>query len=87
GDTDVMADMALFEELHAPTHAIVPIGGHFTMDIKRAIYACTKFFSLKMAIPCHYKTFPILAQSAEPFADAMAPVEVPILEVMESIEI
>ncbi|MEM9099584.1 MAG: metal-dependent hydrolase [Pseudomonadota bacterium] len=87
GDTDVMADMALFAELHAPTHAIVPIGGHFTMDIDRAVFACKKFFDLKMAIPCHYKTFPLLAQSADPFVAAMAPVSVPVLDVMESVEI
>ena len=85
GDTDVMADMALFQELHAPTHAIVPIGGHFTMDAERAAWACRKFFDLKAAIPSHYATFPLLAQSAEPFAQKMAPVEVPILKVMESV--
>ncbi|MEM8790911.1 MAG: metal-dependent hydrolase [Pseudomonadota bacterium] len=87
GDTDVMADMAIFAELHVPTHAIVPIGGHFTMDSDRAAYACKKFFSLEMAIPCHFRTFPLLAQSAEPFAAAMAPVNVPMIDVMESVEI
>ncbi len=64
GDTDVMADMALFEELHKPEIGIVPIGGHFTMDSKRAGFACRKFFNFKTIIPCHYRTFPLLAQSA-----------------------
>ncbi|MEM7546573.1 MAG: metal-dependent hydrolase [Pseudomonadota bacterium] len=65
GDTDVMADMGIFAELHAPDIGIVPIGGHFTMDPARAGYACRKFFDFKMIIPCHYKTFPLLAQSAD----------------------
>ncbi len=87
GDTDVMADMALFAELHKPTIGILPIGGHFTMDAARAAFACRKFFDFKTVIPCHYRTFPLLAQSAEPFAEAAAPTPVKALEVMESVEI
>ncbi|WP_340109526.1 metal-dependent hydrolase [Pikeienuella sp. HZG-20] len=64
GDTDVMADMGVFAELHQPDIGIVPIGGHFTMDPPRAAWACRKFFKFKTIIPCHYRTFPILAQSA-----------------------
>ncbi len=64
GDTDVMADMGIFAELHAPDVGIVPIGGHFTMDPPRAAFACRKFFDFKTIIPCHYRTFPLLAQSA-----------------------
>jgi L-ascorbate metabolism protein UlaG (beta-lactamase superfamily) len=65
GDTDVMADMALFEELHRPEIGILCAGGHFTMDMKRAAFAAKKFFNFKTVIPCHYKTFPLLEQSAE----------------------
>ena len=86
GDTDVMADMQVFADLHRPTIGILPIGGHFTMDAPRAAYACRKFFSFKAVIPCHYKTFPLLAQSAEPLAEAIAPTPVKALEVMESAE-
>ncbi|QIE54091.1 metal-dependent hydrolase [Pikeienuella piscinae] len=64
GDTDVMADMGVFAELHQPDIGIVPIGGHFTMDPPRAAFACRKFFEFKTIIPCHYRTFPLLAQSA-----------------------
>ena len=67
GDTDVTADMGLFAELHAPDIGIVPIGGHFTMDPARAGFACRKFFDFKTVIPCHYRTFPLLAQSAADF--------------------
>ena len=84
GDTDVMADMALFQELHAPTHAILPIGGHFTMDARRAAFAAKKFFDFKAVIPSHYRTFPLLAQSADEFRRLMDPVPVLAPEVMES---
>jgi len=82
GDTDVMADMGVFAELHAPDYAILPIGGHFTMDARRAAYAVKKFFSFKAVIPSHYRTFPLLAQSADEFAALIAPVRVEAPEVM-----
>ena len=87
GDTDVMSDMALFQELHAPQIGLIPIGGRFTMDAKRAAFACNKFFDFERIIPCHYKTFDLLAQSADEFIDAVAPTRVDALDVMASIEI
>jgi L-ascorbate metabolism protein UlaG (beta-lactamase superfamily) len=85
GDTDVMADMALFAELHAPTHAILPIGGHFTMDAERAAFACRKFFQFKGVIPSHYATFPLLAQSADGFTALIEPTPVLAPPVMGSV--
>ncbi|MEL6264937.1 MAG: metal-dependent hydrolase [Pseudomonadota bacterium] len=87
GDTDVMADMGIYAALHRPTHALVPIGGHFTMDPERAAWAVRRFFDLKAAIPCHYATFPLLAQSPEPFIQAVAPTPVLAPRVMETVEI
>lgn len=85
GDTDVMADMAVFEELHQPEIGIVPVGGHFTMDVARAAFACRRFFNFKTVIPCHYKTFPLLAQSAADMDVPGAEIREPV--VMEAIEI
>lgn len=85
GDTDVMADMGVFQDLHHPTHAILPIGGHFTMDATRAAYACRKFFDFKGVIVSHYRTFPLLAQSADAFRTMVAPLTVHAPEVMESV--
>lgn len=87
GDTDVMADMALFQELHAPSFGIVPIGGHFTMDPDRAAFACTKFFDFQAVIPCHYGTFDALTQSAEGFEKAVAPTKVVAPAVMEAVDL
>ena len=71
----------------APDIGILACGGHFTMDMERAAYAAKSFFDFKVVIPCHYKTFPLLAQSAQPLADALPGVDVKMPEVMETVEI
>ncbi|MEO0749428.1 MAG: metal-dependent hydrolase [Pseudomonadota bacterium] len=87
GDTDVMADMKIFNDLHAPDIGILCAGGHFTMDMKRAAYAAKTFFDFKTVIPCHYGTFPILEQSADALVAGLPGVNVIEPEVMEAIEI
>lgn len=87
GDTDVMMDMELFQALHEPEIGILCCGGHFTMDMKRAAYAAKRFFDFKTVIPCHYRTFPLLAQSAEELAAGLPGVDVKTPEVMEAIEL
>lgn len=76
GDTDVMADMALYQELHRPEIGILSAGGHFTMDMERAAFAARRFFDFKVVIPCHYRTFPLLEQSAERMVAALPGVRV-----------
>ena len=39
GDTNVFGDMQLIKRLYAPDVAILPIGGHFTMDPREAAVA------------------------------------------------
>lgn len=85
GDTDVMADMAVFEALHTPDIGILCIGGHFTMDQRRAAYAAKTFFNFKTVIPCHYRTFPLLAQDARDLAAALPGVAVIEPDVMQPI--
>jgi len=87
GDTDVMADMKVFHDLHHPDIGILCCGGHFTMDMARAAYAAQTFFDFKTVIPCHYKTFPLLEQSADVLVDTLHGVDVKLPEVMETIEI
>ncbi|WP_372604759.1 metal-dependent hydrolase [Actibacterium sp.] len=76
GDTDVMADMKIFNDLHAPEIGILCAGGYFTMDMRRAAYAANTFFDFKTVIPCHYRTFPILEQSAAVLKDSLPGVDV-----------
>lgn len=85
GDTDVMADMKIFNDLHAPDIGILCAGGHFTMDMKRAAYAAKTFFNFKTVIPCHYRTFPVLEQSADLLVTSLPEVNVIEPEVMEPI--
>ncbi len=87
GDTDVMADMALFAELHTPDIGILAAGGHYTMDMARATWAAKKFFDFKTVIPCHYRTFPLLEQSAETMKEGLPDVNVVEPEVLVPIEI
>lgn len=87
GDTDVMADMKVFNDLHAPEIGILCAGGHFTMDMKRASYAAKTFFDFKTVIPCHYRTFPLLAQSAEVMKDSLPGVNVIEPQVLDPIEL
>ncbi|MEL6598137.1 MAG: metal-dependent hydrolase [Pseudomonadota bacterium] len=85
GDTDVMADMEVFQALHAPQIGILAAGGHFTMDMRRAAAAAKMFFEFETVIPCHYQTFPILEQSAATLKDALPGVDVVEPEVMRPI--
>ncbi len=87
GDTDVTADMGIWNDLHTPDIGILCAGGHFTMDMRRAAYAAKTFFNFKTVIPCHYKTFPILEQSADVLKNALSGVDVVEPKVMQAIDI
>jgi len=65
GDTDIMADMAWMGALHKPDIGLLCAGGHFTMDMARAAYAAKTYFDFDVVIPMHYRTFPLLEQSAD----------------------
>jgi L-ascorbate metabolism protein UlaG (beta-lactamase superfamily) len=79
GDTDIMADMAWMAELHAPDIGILAAGGHYTMDMERAAFAARKYFRFRTIIPMHYRTFPLLEQTADALRRGLPP-EVRVLE-------
>ena len=87
GDTDVMADMGVFEALHHPEIGILCAGGHFTMGMERAAFAARTFFNFRTVIPCHYRTFPLLEQSAEALKAGLPGVNVLTPEVMETVTV
>ena len=87
GDTDIMADMEWMGDLHKPDIGILCAGGHFTMDMARAAYAARRYFAFRTVIPCHYRTFPLLAQSAQVLADGLPGVDVIEPEVMVPIRL
>ncbi len=87
GDTDVHMDMELVQALHAPQIGILACGGHFTMDMARAAYAAKRFFTFKTLIPCHYRTFPLLAQTAQVLVDELPEVQVIEPDVLAPVEL
>lgn len=60
GDTDVFGDMALIRERFRPDVALLPIGGHFTMDPDAAAIAAG-LLGVQHVLPIHWGTFPLLA--------------------------
>lgn len=85
GDTAIMADMDWIGDYHKPDIGILSAGGHFTMDMAQAAYAAKRYFKFKTVIPCHYRTFPLLEQSAEVLRDGLPGVDVVEPEVMTAI--
>ena len=67
GDTALFSDLELIARRgdHVDV-AIVPIGGHYTMDRYDAVTA-VEFVAPTTVIPCHYDTFPPIETDAEAF--------------------
>ena len=70
GDTDVFPGMSLIAERYHPTIAMLPIGGHFTMDPTGAALAA-KLLKVKTVIPMHFGTFPALAGTPDELRAAL----------------
>ena len=87
GDTDLMADMDWMGDYHRPDIGILSAGGHYTMDMERAAYAAKRYFNFKTVIPCHYRTFPLLEQSAATLREGLPGVAVIEPEVLVPIVI
>jgi L-ascorbate metabolism protein UlaG (beta-lactamase superfamily) len=71
GDTDVFGDMRLIGERFRPELAILPIGGHFTMDPVAAALA-VELLGVSDVAPMHYGTFPLLAGTPDALRAALA---------------
>jgi L-ascorbate metabolism protein UlaG (beta-lactamase superfamily) len=66
GDTGVFGDLKLIAELTPVDIALIPIGGHYTMDRQDAVVAA-KLIGAATVIPCHYNTFPPIETDAGAF--------------------
>lgn len=85
GDTGIMADMDWIGDYYKPDIGILSAGGHFTMGMAETAYAAKRYFDFKTVIPCHYRTFPLLEQSAQVLIDGLPGVEVIEPQVMQPI--
>jgi L-ascorbate metabolism protein UlaG (beta-lactamase superfamily) len=71
GDTRAFGDMTLIRDLYRPDLAMLPIGGHFTMDPVEAAVA-VEFLGVEDVIPIHYGTFPVLTGTPDMLRAALA---------------
>jgi L-ascorbate metabolism protein UlaG (beta-lactamase superfamily) len=85
GDTDITADMDWIGDYHKPDIGILSAGGYYTMDMAGAAYAAKRYFDFTTVIPCHYRTFPALEQSADVLKAGLPGVAVIEPEVMQAI--
>ena len=56
GDTGLTMEMKILPDLYTLDYAILPIGGHYTMDADDALIA-TKYIACDKVIGVHYNTF------------------------------
>jgi L-ascorbate metabolism protein UlaG (beta-lactamase superfamily) len=66
GDTCLFSDMKLIAQRSDVDVALLPIGGHYTMDRRDAVVAA-EFVGAKTVIPMHYDTFPPIETDVEAF--------------------
>ena len=68
GDTCLFGDMELIGRRHEVDLALLPIGGHYTMDADDAAYAAG-LIGASRVMPIHYNTFPAIEADAEAFRE------------------
>lgn len=71
GDTALFSDLALPGQRHSIDLALIPIGGHYTMDRHDAVRAAM-LVGAPLVVPIHYNTFPPIEADAAAFAAAVA---------------
>ena len=66
GDTGMTTDMQWFPKIFGEISlAILPIGGHYTMDAKLASFVATELLKTPKVLACHFDTFPPIAINHE----------------------
>ena len=66
GDTCLFGDMKLIAERNPVDVAMLPIGGHYTMDRRDAV-AAAELVGAATVIPMHFNTFPAIETDAQAF--------------------
>ena len=66
GDTGLFSDLQLVKQRDDVDVALMPIGGHYTMDRHDAV-AAAELIGARQVIPCHYNTFPPIETDVQAF--------------------
>ena len=66
GDTCLNSEMKVIGEVYKPDIAMLPVGGHYTMDVENAVIAA-QWLGVKQVIPMHYNTFDAIRVDIEEF--------------------
>jgi len=86
GDTCVFGDMQLIGRIYSPDVAVLPIGGHYTMDPREAAVAL-ELLGTKRCVPCHFGTFPVLTGTPDDLAQLAPGVEIARMDPGGSVEV
>jgi L-ascorbate metabolism protein UlaG (beta-lactamase superfamily) len=86
GDTALFAEMDIMGQDSPPDVALLPIGDRFTMGPREAAKAAS-LLRCKLAIPIHYKTFPLLSGTYEAFAGFAAEMGIATREIEPGVTI
>lgn len=82
GDTALFSDLALPGQRKPVDIAIIPIGGHYTMDREDAVVAA-KLVGAPVVIPQHYDTFPPIATDVQAYKSEVEAAGYATVEVLE----
>ena len=86
GDTALFSDMKLIGVRDKIDYALLPIGGHYTMDPIDAATA-VEFLNASNVIPLHYNTWNVIKQNAEELLELVRNAKVLIVKPGQSIEL
>lgn len=86
GDTALFGDMKLIGKRDKIDYAILPIGGHYTMDPVDAAKA-VELLGAANAIPVHYNTWDIIKQNPEDFKALVKNAKVHIVKPGETLNL
>lgn len=86
GDTALFSDMKLIGKRDKIDYAILPIGGHYTMDPIDAAKA-VEFLGAANVIPLHYDTWDVIKQNPEDLFKHVKGARVHIVKSGQSIEL
>lgn len=71
GDTGLTHEFHAVKDAFKPAIALLPIGGHFTMDPVQAAIAA-RYLGVKHVVPMHFGTFPLLTGTPARLNQALA---------------